>query len=89
MEGRGGTLVAWNPTVVVFKPSYTCAKILLSGSCKGFSQEINVLNIYGPCHDHRQFWDFLHSCGWLNAPDLILVGDLNFTLTPSKVWGAG
>ena len=40
----------------------------------------SVINIYGPYQDRLTYWDRLFSKTWWNNPDLIVGGDLNFSL---------
>ena len=48
---------------------------------------ILLLNVYGPCTEREQFWNsfFMKSC--LKNPNLIVGGDLNFSLGASESWG--
>ena len=56
---------------------------------KGFSSTIHILNIYGPYSKRKCYLDQLVASGILSDPTLIVVGDLNFTTSPSEFWGAG
>ena len=58
----------------------TCACILLDGRLKGFNSPIQLLNIYGPFNQRKQFWDQVKIFGLLIDTSLIIVGDFNFTL---------
>ena len=66
---------------------HTCAGILLLANIRGFSNPIHIMNTYGPYKDRILFWDRALSGGLLNLPHLVLAGDLNLTLHPSKIWG--
>ena len=46
----GGLPVAWDPAKADLKAFIVSAGIILSGRLCGFSEEINLLNIYGPYH---------------------------------------
>ena len=59
----GGILSAWNPLRVECKAFCTFAGILLTGKLIGFSEEINLLNIYGLYHSKELFWDKVESEG--------------------------
>ena len=63
--------------------------LLLERNLLGFKRTVRILNIYGPYHHREEFWDKVMESGILNDPSLIVVGDLNFTLSASKVWGNG
>jgi hypothetical protein len=82
-----GLLVAWHLLLYNLVPFLTCGGILLSGSIISSNREINFLNVYGPCLDHKDFWTKLSNSGLLLLPRLILVGDLNLTLSFGESWG--
>jgi hypothetical protein len=46
-----------------------------------------VLNVYGPTQDRIPFWENLLSKSFMKNEDLILGGDLNFSLGMAKSWG--
>ena len=46
-----------------------------------------MLNIYGPYQDRLPFWEGLFSKSWWNNPELIVGGDLNFTIGEVEIWG--
>jgi len=84
----GGVLCIWNPMVCVLKAFSTLAGILLTGRLRGCNTNFKLLNVYGPYREREVFWDRLAGSGILNDPALILMGDLNFTLSPTEVWGS-
>ena len=59
----------------------------MEGHFKGFDGVLKLLNVYGPYKDRQSFWDHIYKLGLLNLENLILGGDLNFTLGTSEVWG--
>ena len=75
-----------NPLVCNMNPYKTCASILLEGNIKGFNQVINLLNMYAPYKDKRTFLENIESSGLLNLQNLILDGDLNFTMHSFEYW---
>jgi hypothetical protein len=83
----GGLLVSWDPNSYSLLPSLTCGGILLI--CKVLTTlcSISLLNVYGPCIEKRTLWDSLAGSGFLDADNLILVGDLNITLSAEEEWG--
>ena len=46
-----------------------------------------VVNIYGPYQEQLPFWDRIFSMSWWNSPNLIVGGDLNFSLGEAEIWG--
>jgi hypothetical protein len=46
-----------------------------------------VLNVYGPSQDRVPFWDSLLNKSFLKVEDLIMGGDLNFSLGSAESWG--
>jgi hypothetical protein len=48
---------------------------------------LSLLNVNGTCSDRRGFWDKVVEKGVLSHNNMIVVGDLNFTLNVSEVWG--
>ena len=47
----------------------------------------SVVNIYGLYQERLPFWDRIFSMSWWNSPDLIVGGDLNFSLGEAEIWG--
>jgi hypothetical protein len=47
-----------------------------------------LLNCYAPYKDREPFWKTLFDSGLLHEDNLIIGGDLNFTLSANEVWGA-
>ena len=84
----GGVLCAWNPRVCDLKAFSSSAGILLKGVFRGCNTAVKIFNVYGPFRDREAFWDRLANCGILKDPALILLGDLNFTLSPTEIWGS-
>ena len=49
--------------------------------------EIRIMNVYGPCVDRANFWRTFLDSGLLQVDNIILGGDLNFSLGFSESWG--
>ena len=77
----GGLLTAWNPFRGIFDIYKSVAGILLLGRFMHEAREIKILNCYGPYLDRIPFWNRIQSGGLLRERDLIIGGDLNFTLS--------
>jgi hypothetical protein len=50
-------------------------------------REFFVLNVYGPHQDRANFWEALMRKSFLNNHDIILGGDLNFSMGEVESWG--
>jgi hypothetical protein len=83
----GGLLSAWNPKKTNFDAFMTPAGILLDGFVKQLNKKLKLVNCYGPYANRQMFWDNLKVDGILKESDLILGGDLNFTVSAREVWG--
>jgi hypothetical protein len=83
----GGLLVSWDPHFFVFSLVLTCGGILLTGSSLVDKRRLTLLNVYGPCTDRKTFWKKIADRDYLAHTDLILAGDLNFTLNSDEIWG--
>ena len=46
-----------------------------------------VVNVYGPCQARVAFWNAFMSKYLLNGKNLIIGGDLNFSLVNAEAWG--
>jgi hypothetical protein len=80
--------VSWDPKIFDLVPFLSCGGIFLSGSSLADKRRISFLNVYGPCTDRKKFWEKVDGRGLLAHGDLIVVGDMNFTINSEEVWGA-
>eukprot|EP00253_Pinus_taeda_P033192 PITA_33192 len=49
---------------------------------------LRVVNIYGPCQQRENFWQHMLNLSILSSDNIILGGDLNFSLGFCKSWGS-
>jgi hypothetical protein len=54
---------------------------------RGHCQPISIINCYAPFSTHVDFWEQVASSGVLNGGNVVLVGDLNITLSSREIWG--
>lgn len=54
---------------------------------KDLEEELRIINVYGPCHNRELFWRRLLSSPLLLEDNMILGGDLNFSLGFLESWG--
>jgi hypothetical protein len=66
----------------------TPAGILLDGLVKDLNKRLKLVNCYGPYGNRHDFWDRVKKDGILKEHNLILGGDLNFTISTREVWGS-
>jgi hypothetical protein len=83
----GGLVVAWDPYKLNIVPFLSCGGIFMTGTLLEDKRQITFLNCYGPCLERKLFWDKLVSRALLAHKNLIVVGDLNFTVSAGEVWG--
>jgi len=50
-------------------------------------RDIRIINVYGPCTDRANFWKNLLGSELFQADNILLGGDLNFSLGFSESWG--
>jgi hypothetical protein len=50
-------------------------------------RSLTLVNIYGPYVDRKRYWDSLEKCSWFTEQEVIVGGDLNFSLGVAEVWG--
>ena len=84
----GGLLAGWNPLSVHCKAFTSLTGIILKATFKGLSETFTVINCYGPYTQRTVYWNNLVASGILRLPNLLLAGDLNFTISSSEVWGS-
>ena len=83
----GMLLSAWNPRRDEFSAFMTLAGILLDGLVKVINKTLKMVIFYGPYGDRQVFRDNIKRVGLLKDHNLILGGDLNFTISNREVWG--
>jgi hypothetical protein len=77
----GGILVSWDPLLFKLVHFLTRGRIFLSGSIIATKKNINFLNIYRPCLERKAFWTTVSSNNLLSLKNLLVVGDLNLTVS--------
>ena len=81
----GGLLSCWNPLLVWCKAYSSFVGILLKVGIKGISNVFSIINCYDPYSHHIDFWNNVLTSGLFYFPDILLAGDLKFTLSISEV----
>ena len=83
----GGLIAIWNPAMATFKAYRFFGGILLLGQLRGMEGHINIANMYAPYKDKQNFWNQMENSGIFMLQNLILMGNLNFTLQSDEIWG--
>jgi hypothetical protein len=83
----GGLLVAQGTFFRVVSSSIVPSRIVVEIKDRSLNSVFELINIYGPYSDCIPFGEGLSSSGVLEAKNVILVGDLNFTLSTQEIWG--
>ena len=65
----------------------TCVGIFMEGFFKEFYFLVSCINCYGAYCNREVHWNIVEVSGFLNYPNIIMVGDINFTLLEAEVWG--
>ena len=63
----GGLLVAWDPSNSKLKAFVVQVGILMTGFFKDFTEELNLINVYGPYNCKELFWDRIQWRGPLTS----------------------
>jgi len=79
--------MAWNPCLKVFYSFTVASRIVVDLEDRLFDAYFQVVNLYSPYLDKISFWEGLDLLGILSYPNLILGGNLKFTLSIKEVWG--
>ena len=62
--------------------------ILLEGRVQGIVDMVHLVNMYARYKERKYFWEEFDAIGVLRLKNLIICGDMNFTLFSNEVWGA-
>ena len=82
-----GLLAGWDPHLVHCNDFSSPAGIILKENFKGLAETFTVINCYGPYTQIITLWNTMVAGGLLGQPNLLLDGDLNFTLSSAEVRG--
>jgi exonuclease III len=87
--GRSGGLeIGWNTHSIQVINSWGFESglgiTILSTELEDF---LHIINIYGPCQNRGPYWDNIFTKSFLKEQQVLLGGDLNFSLGFSEVWG--
>lgn len=83
-----GIISGWKESVLVTKSFFVSSGLVLEVFVKGLNKTFKFLNVYGPYLDKRPNWDRIFQSTIILGPNLIIEGDLNFTLNSREIWGA-
>jgi hypothetical protein len=84
----GGLAIRWNcRTIKVLNSWGFESRLGITVISTELEDPLNIVNIYGPCHNRGSYWDVVVNKSFLKENHLILGGDLNFSLGIKEVWG--
>jgi exonuclease III len=84
----GGLATGWRTRSIKLLNSWALNSCLgVDIFVEGLGKGIQILNIYGPYLERTPFWESIFKLKLLKADNLILGGDLNFSLGAAEVWG--
>ena len=84
----GGLAIGWNQSTIICSNSW--------GAPFGMGIQVfwvkanlslNILNIYGPCNNTVAFWEALQTSPLLRSENVVIGGDVNFTLGDHEISG--
>jgi hypothetical protein len=77
-----------SPNLKALSTSFFPSGILVELEARDLDAFFNFVNLYGPYVDKKPLWESLDSFKVLSTENLILGGELNFTLSLQEVWCA-
>jgi hypothetical protein len=88
-KGRsGGLAIGWNKNKVKMLNSWGFESGLgVEIVCADMGRYFTILNIYGPYQDRVPLWESLLWKSFISKDNMIIGGDLNFSLGAAEVWG--
>jgi hypothetical protein len=84
----GGLLTTWIPHLKSNSSSFLPSDILIELEFPDMSFSFRVINLYDRYSEKKYFWEGLFESQILSSSNIILGGDLNFTLSLHEFWGA-
>jgi len=83
----GGLMTIWNPNIFNFKAYHSSVGILITSIRHRTKMCFRIIYVYFPYEHQKDFWNKADQRRLLNLSSIILVGDLNLIIIPSKHWG--
>ena len=84
----GGIAIRWNQSTIRCTNSWGSPSGLgVHISWVAENLNLNIVNIYGPYNDRVEFWDSFKNSDISRKENMIIGGDLNFTLGAHEIWG--
>jgi len=85
----GGLVLRFNPISIILKSTWGGQGFIginFFSAC--LSIDLRVINVYEPCQGHEDYWNRLVNLSITSSENLIIGGDLNFSIGFSKSWGS-
>jgi len=88
MGRSGGLALGFNPCTIHLKACWGGAGFIgMDNFSIYFGMDLRIVNIYGPFHNKEAFWNHLLNLSIINSDNIILGGDLNFSIGFGESWG--
>jgi hypothetical protein len=84
----GGLITSWSSKLILFNSFIVFSSLCTNFFSHSFGMNLSLMNIYGPYEGKEEFWSNFLSHQWIKFENLILGGDLNFTLNRGEIWGS-
>lgn len=81
MGQSGGLALGINPRTIHLKASSGGTRFIsMDIFSSDLGMDINIVNIYGRCHNREAFWNHLLNISIINTDNIILGGYFNFSI---------
>lgn len=88
MGRSGGLALGFNPCTIHLNASWGGIGFIGMGIFSSdLGMDLKIVNIYGPCHHREAFWNHFLNLSIINPDNIILGGDLNFSIVYGEYWG--
>jgi hypothetical protein len=83
----GGVLTGWKKLITLLNYVVIDLSIWTKFIFKNLGQTFSVINCHGPYENTQFFWDSFFYLQCVKEEEVIIGGELNFTVSRVEVWG--
>lgn len=87
MGNFGGVIIRWHDNMNVKNCFFVFSGLVIEVVVKGLNKYFKVYNAYGPYLNKCPYSDKIFNSMNIQGHNIIMVGDLNFTLNSMEIWG--